>query len=304
LDELTASRVVGFTIRYVAGATLDKDGSVGLFKLKWLKQLLQTVDDLNLKHGITHQDIARRNLMVDPAADSLVLIDFNVACRAGTVKQGSSNPEGKWGERDDVKGVLVCLYDYITRDPTLKDTGEPPFYAYMLQQLDEKDFLDPAKWIKHPDVKLDHDVAEFYFVLMDWVRKRRAGKPLARYTDAPEHLEWPQLPARDTVALRASKERAAGRPVLEWRRPLWSKLDPTRRLLATGRYADEEPPAAASPASADQTAEADGFGRTLRSRQTTPRKRKTTEGRDLDHAAATTTAAIGPARKRRLKQLN
>ncbi|KAG7285179.1 hypothetical protein NEMBOFW57_009800 [Staphylotrichum longicolle] len=245
LDELTASRVVGFTIKYVAGETLDKSESGGLFKLKWLKQLLRTVDDLNLKHGITHQDIARRNLIVDPATDDLVLIDFNVSCRVGTVRQGEKNPEGKWGERDDVKGVLVCVYDIITRDPSLKDTGQPPFYAYMLQQLNEKDFLEPAKWIKHPDVQLDHGVAEFYFVLMDWVRKRRAGRELAHYTEASKHLEWPPPPLQRTVH-RAAEERAAGRPILEWQRPLWSKLDPKRRLLATGRYADEEPPAPAA----------------------------------------------------------
>lgn len=245
LDELTASRVVGFTIRYVAGEGLDSPGSVGVFKLKWLKQLLQTVDDLNLKHGIAHQDVAGRNLIVDPATDNIVLIDLNVSCRVGTKKNGTRNHEGSWKGRDDVKGVLVFLYDFITRDPTLKETGEPPFWVYMIDQLDEKDFLDPAKWIKHPHVKLDHEVAEFYFVLMDWVRKRRAMKELTHYTEAPESLDWPELPTRHTV-LRAYEERAAGRPVLEWKRPLWSKRDPTRRLLATGRYADEEPPAPAA----------------------------------------------------------
>lgn len=30
------------------------------------------------------------------------------------------------------------------------------------------------------------------------------------------------------------------RPALTWHRPLQSKVDPARRLLATGRYADEE----------------------------------------------------------------
>ena len=40
---------------------------------------------------------------------------------------------------------MVFLYDLITRDPTLKKTGGPPHWVYMIDQLDEKDFLDPAK---------------------------------------------------------------------------------------------------------------------------------------------------------------
>ncbi len=52
-----------------------------------------------------------------------------------------------------VKGVLLFLYEFITRDPTIKD--------YILHEVDDKDFTDLAKWTKHPDVELDHDVEDF-----------------------------------------------------------------------------------------------------------------------------------------------
>lgn len=48
---------------------------------------------------------------------------------------------------------MVFLYEYITRDP---DLG-----FYKLHDVEDKAFRDPAKWIKHPDVDLDHDVADF-----------------------------------------------------------------------------------------------------------------------------------------------
>ena len=52
-----------------------------------------------------------------------------------------------------VKGVLVFVYEFITRDPILA--------SYNLHMVDEKDFEDLAKWTKHPDVELDHDVEDF-----------------------------------------------------------------------------------------------------------------------------------------------
>jgi hypothetical protein len=255
LDETTKSRVVGFTMRYLPNGTLAQNRRP--LKLRWLKQLMQVVDDLNLKYGIIHQDIADRNLMIDADTDSIVPIDFNVSYRVGLTKTGARDTEGKWEDRDDVKGVLVFLYEYITRDPAL--AGDEP---YQLHLLDEKDFRDPAKWIKHPDVELDDDVAEFYFELMAWVRRRHASAQLTHYTEAPEHIEWPDLQevikGEETMHFNVGFRRKLGLPYLDWKRPSSSHLDPTRRLLATGRYADEE--AAAQKAAAEIAAAAEVAG--------------------------------------------
>jgi hypothetical protein len=249
LDEAAMTQVVGFTMRYIPGKTLEAHRP--RFKLKWLRQLMQTVDDLNLKHGIIHQDVVDRNLIIDPDTDSIMLMDFNVAHRAGVgpTKCRGTAEEAKWAGRDDVKGVLVFLYEYITRDPALTAQAG----VYDLDKVDERPFIDPAKWVKHPSVELDDDVAEFYFELMAWVRRRRAAggdddSQLTHYTEAPEPLEWPSVKeVQDQGRCKpypVAARRSAGLPYLSWRRPPASKLDRTRRLLATGRYAGEEEEAA------------------------------------------------------------
>lgn len=230
VDEVTGSSIVGFTMRYIAVEPFEE--SRGVFKLKWLRQLVQTIDGLNLTHGITHQDLAARNLLVDPGTDSIVLIDFNFACRLGITVLASRQSEGRWDGRDDVKGVLIFLYESIPRGPALD--------RYVLHLVDEKDFLDPAKWIKHPEVELDDDVGKFYRVLMAWVGGSRAGKQLAHFTEAPEHIDWPDRPAHRPARFGVARRLAAGLPFIDWRRPASSTLYPGRRLLDTGRYADEE----------------------------------------------------------------
>ncbi len=100
VDEVTGSQLVGFTMRYVDGQDLHH--SKPLFKLKWLRQLMQVVDDLNLKHGVLHQDVAARNLIVDPDTDSIVLIDFDLASRIGKVRGPSTRAYEREKEgRDD-----------------------------------------------------------------------------------------------------------------------------------------------------------------------------------------------------------
>ncbi|KAK3322924.1 hypothetical protein B0H66DRAFT_602347 [Apodospora peruviana] len=48
-------RVVGFTTRFIPGGNLDEN-KTRVFKLKYLEQLISTVDYLNLTLGIVHGD--------------------------------------------------------------------------------------------------------------------------------------------------------------------------------------------------------------------------------------------------------
>lgn len=115
VDELEGREVVvGFTSVYISGGTVEENTS-RIFKLKWLKQLFCAVDDLNLKYGIHHQDIAPRNLLVDEAADRLLLFDFNFAARIGYPYQEEDHDQYSV-HRDDVKGVVFTIYEIITRD--------------------------------------------------------------------------------------------------------------------------------------------------------------------------------------------
>lgn len=85
-----------------------------IFKLKWLLQLTKLVDDLNLKFGIEHQDIAPRNLTVDETTDNIMLFDFNSSSRIGGPLR---NGETVFNfEQNDVKEVIFTLYEILTQD--------------------------------------------------------------------------------------------------------------------------------------------------------------------------------------------
>lgn len=92
------SRVIGFTTKYIPSGTLDK--SKLPFRCEWLRQLTQLVDFLNLDLGIMHQDIAARNLLIDPDTQKILLFDFDwAACGKRNLLDG----------RDDVTGVVFTL---------------------------------------------------------------------------------------------------------------------------------------------------------------------------------------------------
>lgn len=166
--------VVGFTSLYIPGGTIAENKS-RVFKLEWLKQLTAVVDDMNLKHGIMHQDIATRNLLVDPKTDAILLFDFNYSARIGGVEYSKA--------RDDVKGVIFTLYEIITGDEHFRDIPHEEQSTEEIEALEE--------WVKHPGVSLDHPVAEYRSVLNHWVKQRREGRQITSYTEAPEYIDWP-----------------------------------------------------------------------------------------------------------------
>ena len=176
VDELDG-RIVGFTTTYISGGTL-KDNQTRKFKLKWLKELIGVIDDLNLKFGVSHQDVAPRNLLINEETDSLMLFDFNYSACIGI--------EGYVEERNDVKGVYFTMYEIITRDM------EPRSIRYDHQHLSS---IMQKEWMKHPDVELDHPVSEFRKVLTDWFVKRDIGKIITINSEAPISLNWPALPS-------------------------------------------------------------------------------------------------------------
>ncbi|KAI2470697.1 hypothetical protein F4781DRAFT_389488 [Annulohypoxylon bovei var. microspora] len=230
LDELEG-QVVGFTSLYIPGGTIEENLS-RVFKLKWLKQLIHVVDDLNLKYGIAHQDIAPYNLLVNPETDALMLFDFNFSGRIGDFNYAQ--------DRDDVKGVIFTLYEIITRDDHFRRVPHDQ------QDISDVEGLDD--WIKHPDVKLDHPVSEYRSFLSEWVKERREGKQMTIYTEAPEYIYWPDInepPKKEkptafstimvsswAVSRRLMPE---GSVILHWERPLQNKLIPGTQLLANGK---------------------------------------------------------------------
>ncbi len=164
------SRVIGFTTKYSPGGTLANPKVP--FRFEWLKQLTQLVDFLNLELGIMHQDIAPRNLLVDPEAHKILLFDFNWA---------ASGKKGLLDGRDDVTGVVFTLYELITNDTQFVPWDRN---MDMVQSISE--------WPRHRE--LDANVSAFREFLNEWVATRKSDGNADRYLNAPSRITWPDLP--------------------------------------------------------------------------------------------------------------
>ncbi|KAL2892026.1 hypothetical protein HOO65_011384 [Ceratocystis lukuohia] len=139
------------------------------------KRVLKVVDNLNLEYGITHQDIAPRNLLIDESTDSIMLFDFNFAARMDCPSpvEGEEYVE----DRNDIKGVIFTTYEIITQDNSLRNIPHED------QNIDSL----TSKWVKHLEVKLDHPGASYQLLLQEW-QDRRAGVcigDVARVIDLP-----------------------------------------------------------------------------------------------------------------------
>jgi len=238
LEELTGLGVIGYTMRAVDSPSMGNWPPSRPFKLRWFQQLMGVLDELHLVYGIHHHDISGRNMLIDPETDKLLLIDFGLA--------GVHDPMWPYYHRDDVNAAAAFLYRIITKDEKY-DVALPDAEADELVRARDK-------WVKHPDVVLDHDVAIFYDELAAWLKRRRglprstSKKPTSRQIPM---LSRPDSHFKDEVSTERGylrdlcedehwARRRFGRPTLNWGRPSQSQVDPTRRLLATGRYADEE----------------------------------------------------------------
>lgn len=219
LDDVRGG-VVGFTSLYIPGGTLDSDTS-RVFRLEWLKQLLSVVDDLNYRYGIMHQDIAPRNLLIDEK-DNLCIFDYNFSVMIA---------KHYTPERDDLKGVVFTLYEIITRDESYRRVPHAEQDAEAVLRLE---------WVKHPDVKLDHDVQDYRTLLEAWVDERRGRA----FTPMDTWLEWGLMPdpppapvplmAPDGTVTGREMQRTPslmradliqlGEPYLDWERPASYKL--------------------------------------------------------------------------------
>jgi hypothetical protein len=167
------SRVIGFTTKYIPGGTLADADPKRPFRFEWLRQLTQLVDFLNLELGIMHQDIAPRNLLVDPETDDIILFDFDWA---------ANGEEGLMGGRDDVSGVVFTLYEIVTNDTHF--TSIPHWDRNM-------DMVQSIEWACNSE--LDSEVSKFRNFLNEWVATR-TDRAIERYLNAPKRITWPDLP--------------------------------------------------------------------------------------------------------------
>lgn len=249
LDELEG-RVIGFTSVFIPGKNL-KDNYSRVFKLAWLRQLTQVVDDLNLRYGIAHQDIAPRNLLIDEPTDCIMVCDFNYAARKEK-QPARKDGDGEFYEEDrnDIKGVVFTMYEVITLDESLRGVPHDEQDLAALQQRD---------WVQHPEVRLDHSVAAFQRVLQEWQQRRAAGPDLVHSSQAPEAVNWPPRPDMPKVVRSVANQDgspgfsametpyetrqvvlARGGKFLGWERPPQTLINQGVRVLSTGAVVDCE----------------------------------------------------------------
>ncbi|CAG9940167.1 unnamed protein product [Clonostachys rosea f. rosea IK726] len=229
------SKVIGFTTESTHGASL-RDQKRPTFKLKWLKQLINVVNDLNLKYGIQHQNISTETIIVDTEKDSIKLTNFNVAVHVGS--------EDLFGARDDILGVSSTVYEFITRRGDYDQRGFKNIQA--------------RNWIQHPEVVVDAPGPQFHALIKEWQDRRASGPQILSYKAAPEHIEWPVMTEPEPISRsyimqdgstrsksivtyceRRIDALANGREVLNWERPPQSKLAKGERVLATGKRVEQ-----------------------------------------------------------------
>ncbi|EED12302.1 hypothetical protein TSTA_003600 [Talaromyces stipitatus ATCC 10500] len=148
------SRVIGLTTKYIPGGNLENPDVPFLFE--WLKQLTQLVDFLDLELGIMHQDIAPRNLVIDPKTHKLLLFDFYWGFM--------------WGKRS--RGWPRRQIPHWDRN------------IDMVQSMSE--------WPCNRD--LDLHVSTFRNFLNELVAIQNSDGDMERYLNAPKRLTWPDLP--------------------------------------------------------------------------------------------------------------
>ncbi|ROV96205.1 hypothetical protein VSDG_05032 [Cytospora chrysosperma] len=245
-DHGTFEVVVGFTSVFVPGLTVQ-DNPSRIFKLKHLEQLIKVVDDLNLEFGIVHQDIAPRNLLIDPVTDTLQIFDFSCAGKLGwegaTKDQWLFNNSGSF--KLDLIGVVATVYEIITRDTQL---------AAQVLMGAEITTIEEKEWVKHPDVNLEEDVSHYRQTLRNWLERRSQPENLiTHYTQATSQLEWPQswrpeVPWLDRdgnslgeyspcSSVPRAALRALGLKFVEWERPAHNKIPDGFRVLGNGALA-------------------------------------------------------------------
>ncbi|KOS42844.1 hypothetical protein ACN38_g6283 [Penicillium nordicum] len=203
------SRVIGFTTKYIPGGTLADANPKRPFRFEWLRQLTQLVDFLNLELGIMHQDIAPRNLLVDPETDDIILFDFDRA---------ANGKEGLMDGRDDVSGVVFTLHEIVTNDTHF--TSIPHWDRNI-------DMVQSIEWACHRE--LDSDMSKFRNFLNEWVATR-TDRAIERYLNAPNRITWPDLPTPPDYYVPFELGSIEGKP-------MWRTGGRSRRIaLQKGQY--------------------------------------------------------------------
>ncbi|KAI1112712.1 hypothetical protein F5Y14DRAFT_420530 [Nemania sp. NC0429] len=154
-------RILGWASKYVGGPDLEIDKSQ--FKMKWLRQLTDTLDYLHLELGILHMDLQLKNIVVDKAADKLMLIDFE---NAAVINE----EQLQW----EFNQLTWSVYEIVTHDIALVEEQ-----IYGDEKTEEELWVCDARIINEmPDwpvrTNLDCESHEIRQHLQSWIERRKS----------------------------------------------------------------------------------------------------------------------------------
>ena len=73
--------LIGFTAKFVLRGTLEDIYHLFPFHLSWVVHRMQIVDDINLKYGVMHRDMAARNLGFCSGHEAITPVYFEQWCK-------------------------------------------------------------------------------------------------------------------------------------------------------------------------------------------------------------------------------
>jgi Protein tyrosine and serine/threonine kinase len=217
--------LIGYTTKFIPGGTLEENHSFTHFRLSWLIQMMEIVDDINLKYGIMHRDIAARNFLIDPQTQRLLLFDFNNCMKIGDVTVN----QNFWGP-PDVDGVIFTIYELLTFDKSFRDNM--PFWRHEASPIEEK-----VEWPVKATLEPGLDISTIRRHLDMWVQERRTTRLIKHFSDATSPVTWPKLPRQIRNYTYFSEEdqetkkvitpahaRMGGVNYVDWSRPAYQKV--------------------------------------------------------------------------------
>ncbi|WEW57639.1 hypothetical protein PRK78_003106 [Emydomyces testavorans] len=174
IDDVS-EKVLGFTSQYISGGNLE-DYRDQPFYFCWLKQLADAVDDLNLRFGLMHQDIAPRNVLIDPQTQDLKLFDFDRSALIGSESQEL--------QRDDVGGVIFTVYEALTKDGHYRDVPFDEQEVHKVEALEEWKLVVPLEDGKG-------GIMAYRSFLAEWAAVRRTTRTIKHFSEATNPISWP-----------------------------------------------------------------------------------------------------------------
>lgn len=221
----TDHRLVGWTSKFIPGGTLDDNHSFTYFRLSWLIQMTELIDNINLKYGIMHRDIAARNFLIDPQTQRLLLFDFNNCMQIGDLSKNSD-----YYGPPDVDGVIFTVYELLTFDKSFRNCKA--YWEHEVSLIEEM-----VEWPLRATLEPGLDISTIRRHMNMWVNERRTLRSIKHFSEATDPISLPRMPEEADRPMYFDEEdqrmekvctqghaRMGGVHYVDWMRPPFQKV--------------------------------------------------------------------------------